>query len=260
MSDQITCEEVHRQARERWPELDWPLEQYLDHSNGQPPLHKLDHYLAGAAGHRLDEAWRLIHVELKDKAIGTLTTKFRKSRQLDITIDDLWQEAVANTMQDEQDREAWPDLPDGRRPSKLIKWRGDSKLLNYYIKVAVNVALDRLRKHKPVSENALQQPGDDGRGGHSPVSDQASDTPRPDEMAASNEAAQTIRACMAKVIAMTPAEVQTLLQLVRVQGMQQKDAGATLTPPWTPSRVTRALQRFEEQVRACIREQADDEA
>lgn len=228
------CAAIHQKACQKWPDLNWSAEAFCAHSRDGLAKYPYDHYLAGAAGQRLQEAWRLIEVELGDQGRRLIRLYVPKA---DFVPEELWADSVVKLMGDDKQASA---LPDGRRPAVIIRYRGHVQLLHYFVfVVAKRLAIGRNRKNKPglASDLAGSHPDD-----KDPILDQAdSDQPTPDESVSDRDQFKEALDRLSQAMHKLSKEQKLLIQMVYVQGMQQKHAGAMLQ--WSPFKANREMKK-----------------
>ena len=144
---EFVIEKAYKNAIARWAKILWPKELFARHvdcvrSNDVKPVHLEDLYLAGAAGSRIDPAWEVIDAELSGRIMNSLSNM----PLADMTPQDAWSETLAKVIDDDTEKDP---LPDGRRPAKIIRYRGLVKLINYLIVISKRIAIQRNRKKKP---------------------------------------------------------------------------------------------------------------
>src|SRR5437660_5672012 len=163
-------DEAYGQATSRWPGVAFGRPEYAAHVGDPPPPYAVDMYLAGAAGYRVDEAWRVIERELGPSTRGIL----RRQPTADLSVEELWNETLVRLMDEDAQR---PPLPaGGRRPAKIVRYRGLVALLNYLTVVARRTAISRKRGMREVSGSA---PGDSDDPGTAAPAEPAGATPTP---------------------------------------------------------------------------------
>lgn len=234
LSDDIST--LYARARDRWSEVEWPMGAYENHVNGERPRHAIDLYLAGAAGWRLDAAWDAVHGELGPQVRRVLM----RLPTADMTVDDLWSETILRLVADASEQ---PQLPCGRHPAKIIRYRGRVKLTNYLIVIGRNAAIaaDR-RRTVPTVALAVDPP----TGARAPG---ASATP--EQITADREATDAFTQALPGVLEGLSAEQRAMLAMVYRDGMQQKDAGALLG--WSSFKASREMAKAVKQMARGIR-------
>jgi len=275
----------------RWPALGWPRDAYERHLNGELPGHPSDLYLGGAAGHRLDPAWAAIETDLApgvQKILRGLPTA-------DYDLEDLWGEVREKLMSDDTSGTGapgeasgtgvppvgqshagggskklsaqptpTPDLPDGRRPARIVRYRGKVSLTNYLVLIARNKARDRkrqlVRQGHTGSLDATAGSDADGRAGFSTATTHAdARAADPGDHAAVREQAAHLVERLRAARQNLSVYQRVLLRLVYGQGMQQKDAGALLgrfdpkhPDGWSPFKTSRALTDAKTKLREAL--------
>lgn len=223
-NDQI--EELYDSAKEKWPGVNWDLAAFRKHLGGQFIDHPEDLYLGGAAGYRLDAAWESIEQNLGPRTRRVLT----RQPTADYSIDDLWGDAVAKLMDEDDDG---APLPDGRLPARIIRYRGQAPLLNYFIVVAKRLAIQRHRKARDTASLS----GGEGEERALELPDPRASAPETGSVEA--ETVQRMRQGLLQAFGNLSAEQQFLIMMVYRQGMKKKDAGDLLG--WSPFKTTRSL-------------------
>ena len=240
----VDAGDVATRARRRWPSVQWSIESFARHLGEDCPAHPEDLYLAGAAGHRLDPAWVVIAEQ-----IGPPTQRvLRRLPTADCTVEDLWADALAKTMADDEQADL---LEDHRRPARLIRFRAEVKLLNYYILIARRIAIQRQRKRKEDLTLHVRQEGEttdlpvpDGQG------------PTPDEAAAEREMAQRLPGIIAEAFTRLTDEQQFLVAMVYRDRVLQKEAGAMLG--WSEFKTSRQMSKAISQLREALTSELDE--
>lgn len=217
---------VHQRVCVRWRRIDWTFDAFRMHVGEERPPHLEDLYLGGAAGHRRPGAWESLH----DEVSVPVTLRLRRQPCGTFTPEDLVSESIAVLMEDD-DRTS-PGA-DGTLRSKIVRYRGRTSLVNYFLVVAKRIAIGshRRRREHPAEVEVLD-PAD--RGGTSP--DQASTPEDLDRMQGAIRAAY--RALTARQ--------RFLLAMIHGQGMPKAQAGELVgLPPWG---VSRELDRIHDSV------------
>ncbi len=144
-------------ARARWPQLTWPIERFAAYVGRDRPSHPQDLYLAGAAAERLHRAWEIVHLETFERVVRRLGHCRFGAESDGFRAEDLYGEVL--TAQMAEDPSATP-LPDGVRPARIRKFRGNSSLSTYFATCATNLARDLMRRRKVIdvrSESAWKE-------------------------------------------------------------------------------------------------------
>ena len=212
----------YRTARMRWRGVDWPFARYRRHLGDDRPSHPEDLYLGGAAGERVSSAWTGLYDECRSPVIDRLHASPRGG----MSSDDLWAEAVVRLMSDSKECGL---LPDGRRPARIIRFRGRSSLRTYLYVTALRVGLDahRRRQGRPATEGLDAMPSEPDR--RREVGGLERD-PSPSSL--DDEARR-----FTEVLLSLSSRKRALLALVHGRGMPKSRAGSMLgCAPYTVSR------------------------
>ncbi|WP_419807493.1 hypothetical protein [Sphingomonas sp.] len=239
--------DLYERAVERWPDVAWPRAAFVSHLRGESPPYGVDLFLAGAAGTRVPQAWARIESEIGRQAQAV----FERQPKADCTAAELWAETVARLIDEQPDE---MPLPDGRRPARIVRYRGLVSLANYMILVGRRLAIQRHRRPGPTaSTDATTAGGGDGDSSAFDVRDNRAAAPSAglDEAEAVAALADAVQAAFAAL----SSEQKFLIVMVYRQGMRQKGAGALLG--WTESKTSRTLTRAMEQLRRALCKAAD---
>lgn len=248
---QSTADDLFAGATAQWPEVEWDHAAFVRHLAGESPKYSSDLYLGGAAGHRLDAAWRVIERDL-GPGVRRVLARFPTA---DFTVDDLWGDSLARLMEDHPGSAA---LPDGRFPARIVQYRGLVPLLNYIILVGRRLAVQRQRERvrRPVMSLAsaargrrADVDGNDGRRVPDPADRR---TVAPDAAAEGAEIAGRMRSAVGRAFAALSIEQQFLITMVYRQGMKQKAAGALLG--WSEFKTSRQLSAAMNYLRTTLME------
>lgn len=222
---------LYDQAHQRWPQVGWDRRAYAAHLGDGHPKYAIDLYLAGAAGHRLDEAWVVVDTEMGSHACRVL----RRLPTADYDIKDLWADTLVKMMKDDLKS---PSLPDGRQPAAIIRYRGEISLLNYLIVVARRVAIqrDRQRRSRPTILSLAQKSDHDDR----PRDWADPSSPAPDARLTQQDTIDQIRQSLVEAREQLTNEQRFIIMMVFGQGMKQKEVGALMN--WHESKVSRQLK------------------
>lgn len=216
---------AHESATARWAEVRWSLEDYATHVGDDRPPHLEDLYLGGAGGWRRDGAWDAIHREVA----GPLELRLRRQACGTHSPEDLVGESIAALMAD--DPAASP--VDETHPAKLLRYRGRTSLVNYFLVVAKRIAIGSHRRRR---EHAADMEAID------PV-DRRGVSSDPDHPAQFDRLAEAIR----KAFAALSARQRFLLAMIHGQGMPKAQAGELVgLPPWG---VSRELEKIHDRMR-----------
>ncbi|MGA1708624.1 MAG: RNA polymerase sigma factor [Phycisphaerales bacterium] len=223
-----TLREAHAAASERWPGVSWSFERYAAHVGEDRPPHLTDLYLGGAGGWRRDGAWAAIHDEIS----GPLELRLRRQPCGTHSPEDLVSESIAALMGD--DPEASP--AEAVRPSKLVRYRGRTSLVNYFLVVAKRIAIGSHRRRR---EHAADMEAID------PV-DRRGDSMDPERGVQFDRLAEAIRQAYDAL----SARQRFLLAMIHGQGMPKAQAGELVgLPPWG---VSRELEKIHDHMRLAL--------
>lgn len=219
----------HERAQRRWPTIRWGWDAFAAHTGDERPPHLEDLYLGGAAGHRVDGAWAAISTELSEP----LASRLRRQACGTSTPEDLVSESIATMMADDPTSSIQVA---GRPPSKLIRYRGRTTLVNYFLVVAKRLAISshrkgRLEQGEPIGFDppAAEPPPDGGE---------------------SREQAEQLFAGVRRAYASLSARQRFLLAMIYGRGLGKSEAGRLVgLPPWG---VTRELDRVHDAMRAAL--------
>ena len=249
------ADETYARAAERWPEVGWPRAEFVSHLQGQAPPYGVDLFLAGAAGVRLKAAWARIEADIGPAARAV----FDRQPKADCTAEDLWAETVARLIDEQPDE---PPLADGRRPARIVRYRGLVSLANYMILVGRRLAIQRHRRPGRMASTDAPAGGGNGGGGggggdddgpaHDVRDDRAgSPSARLEDAEAVAELGDALQAAFAAL----SSERKFLIVMVYRQGLRQKEAGARLG--WNESKTSRALSQAMGELRRALCNAAD---
>jgi len=218
------------QATEQWPRINWPRSAYSDHvtgvvRQGKIPKYLQDLYLAGAAGHRIDTAWEIIH-----KDIGPAVQNIMmRQPHANMAMEDLWSETVIHLVKNDHSR---PCLPDGSQRAMIIRYLGLVKLINYCVTVASRIAIQKRRDSEREKRYIEQAPAKRKR--------VESNGKTSEQQVIKAEFAERIARPLAEAYAALSSEQQFLITMIYAQGMKQKEAGGLLgLSPYTTNRRVR---------------------
>lgn len=226
-------------ARSRWRGIEWPLARFRRHLRDERPRHPEDLFLGGAAGERLPEAWSSVHEECRSPVVERLHGSPRGG----LSSEDLWSEAMVKLMGECLESDP---LPDGRRPAKIIRFRGRSTLGTFLYVTALRVGTDahRRRQARPAVES-LESGAEVG-----------SNEPSVEIERVSAEALDEEARRFTEAILGLTAERRALLALVHGRGIARGTAGRLLGLP--PYQVTRELKRAVAEIRDRLRLSGDE--
>jgi RNA polymerase sigma factor (sigma-70 family) len=223
-----TLREAHAAACERWPSVSWSFDRYAAHVGDDRPPHLTDLYLGGAGGWRRDGAWAAIHEEIS----GPLELRLRRQPCGTHSPEDLVSESIAALMVD--DPEASP--VEAVHPAKLVRYRGRTSLVNYFLVVAKRIAIGSHRRRR---EHAADMEAID------PV-DRRSDSTDPERGVQFDRLAEAIRHAYDAL----SARQRFLLAMIHGQGMPKAQAGELVgLPPWG---VSRELEKIHDHMRFAL--------
>jgi len=225
-----------------WPGVGWSAAAYHEHQGDQSPPHPADLYLAGAAGYRLDAAWVAIESELSPEGVRIL----KRLPTADYDLDDLWGDTRQKLIEDHpaDSEPLLPDLPEdsggpGRRPAKIIRYRGKVPLVNYLVLAARRLAISR--KRQMVSRGATLSLSGGGRDeDEGPPQQMDASSPDPAQNAADREAGVKLAKRLRQALGELSPEQRFLIRMVYDRGMMQKDVGAMLG--FSPFKTSRQMK------------------
>jgi len=227
---EFVIEKAYKNAIARWAKILWPKELFARHvdgvrSNDVKPVHLEDLYLAGAAGFRIDPAWEVIDAELSGRIMNSLS----HMPLADMTPQDAWSETIAKVIDDDTEKDP---LPDGRRPAKIIRYKGLVKLLNYLIVISKRIAIQRNRKKKPdYFLSALE--------GFDRAAPESADSPQ--QRLVTKDTMKLVYERLQQAYKSLTTEQRFLIMMVYRKGMRQKQAGKMLG--FSESKTTRHLKK-----------------
>ncbi len=228
---------VHERSRRRWPAVEWPLDSYATHVGDERPPHLEDLYLGGAGGHRVEGAWAAIAAELSE----SLAARLRRQPCGASTPEDLVSDSIATLMADDPSSEL---RMDGRPPAKLIRYRGRTSLVNYFLVVAKRLAIGSHRKTRREQEVPEAFEAADGR------STGAFDGEDREQAARLFEGVRSAYDSLSS-------RQRFLLAMIYGRGMGKSDAGRLAgLPPWG---VTRELDRVHDSMQASLKSLLPDD-
>jgi len=227
---EFVIEKAYKNAISRWAKILWPKELFAKHVDGVrshdvKPLYLEDLYLAGAAGFRIDPAWEVIDSELSPRIMNSLANM----PLADMTPQDAWSETLAKVIDDDAEKDP---LPDGRRPAKIIRYRGLVKLLNYLLVISKRIAIQRNRKKKPdCFLSALD--------GFDKAAPNTADSPT--ERLLTKDTMMLVFEKLQQAYKSLSTEQRFLIMMVYRKGMRQKEAGKMIG--FSESKTTRHLKK-----------------
>jgi RNA polymerase sigma factor (sigma-70 family) len=227
---EFVIEKAYKNAISRWAKILWPKESFASHvdsvrSKDIEPVHMEDLYLAGAAGFRIDPAWEVIDTEFSGRLKNTLS----HMPLADMTPEDAWSETLAKVIDEDAEKDP---LPDGRRPAKIIRYRGLVKLLNYLIVIAKRIAITRSRKKKPDYFLSAME-------GFDKAVPNSADSP--EKKLVTKDTMKLIFERLSDAYKNLSTEQRFLVMMVYRKGMRQKQAGKMLG--FNESKTTRHLKK-----------------
>lgn len=223
-----TLREAHAAASERWSSVSWSFDCYAAHVGEERPPHLTDLYLGGAGGWRREGAWAAIHDEIS----GPLELRLRRQPCGVHSPEDLVSESIATLMVD--DPEASP--VGAVHPSKLVRYRGRTSLVNYFLVVAKRIAIGSHRRRR---EHAVDMEAVD-------PADRRSDSTDPERGAHLDRLAEAIRQAYTAL----SARQRFLLAMIHGQGIPKALAGELVgLPPWG---VSRELEKIHDHMRCAL--------
>lgn len=228
---------VHARSLRRWPKVEWPWESYATHVGDERPPHLEDLYLGGAGGHRVDGAWAAIAAELSEP----LTVRLRRQPCGASTPEDLVSDSIATLMADD----LTSDLRvEGRPPSKLIRYRGRTSLVNYFLVVAKRLAIGSHRRTR--REQAPTE-------GFDPPDAAVAFASDGEDRELASQLFEGVRHAYASL----SSRQRFLLAMIHGRGMGKSDAGRLVgLPPWG---VTRELDRVHDAMQASLQHLLPDD-
>lgn len=219
---------AHAAASARWPGVAWDFESYASHVGDDQPPHLEDLYLGGAGGWRRDGAWDAIHREVS----GPLEIRLRRQACGTHTPEDLVGESITALMADDPEAASDREV----RPSKLVRYRGRTSLVNYFLVVAKRIAIGshRRRREHAADLEAMDPP------------DRSASTRDPDQERQFDRLTQAIREAYRSLTA----RQRFLLAMIHGQNMPKAQAGDLVgLPPWG---VSRELDRIHDRMRFAL--------
>jgi DNA-directed RNA polymerase specialized sigma24 family protein len=227
---------AYDEARRLWPDVDWTETAYARHVAVRRPAYPTDLFLAGAAGHRVDAAWRAIQFELGARVVKLLG----RLPRADFSPEELWAETLTRVMADDPSAEL---LDNGRRPAVIHRYRGAIPLVNYLMVVARRLAIERRRRMRPsvsMDDSAARLLTDlvDTR------------RPSPESAVRQMELETRMRAILLAAFGTLSPERQRLLAMVYRDGLKQNVAGARLG--WSEFKTSRELAAAIRAMRAAV--------
>ena len=233
-SSASALQHAHEAASARWPGVSWSLESYASHVGDDRPLHLEDLFLGGAGGWRRDGAWDAIHREVA----GPLEVRLRRQACGTHSPEDLVGESITALMVDDPDAES----DDKVRPAKLVRYRGRTSLVNYFLVVAKRIAIGSHRRRR---EQAADMDVLDPADRHADAGD-------PDRERQFDRLSDAIREAYRSL----SARQRFLLAMIHGQGMPKAQAGEMVgLPPWG---VSRELDRIHDRMRFALEGAAPD--
>ncbi len=220
----------------------WPKEMFYKHiqfacsqRDGKKPAFLEDLYLGGSAGHRVDQAWTVIHNDIAPDVKEIMSRRASGN----LTAEELWSRTLERLIDEDIDL---APLQDGRYPAKIIRYRGLVKLVNYCVTVANRLAIQNYRKRDAnISLSAV-----DGE------QFLASKSQTPEQELGVSEDSQIIIDAIVTAYKTLSREQRFLIMMVYRQGMKQKQAAKMLG--WSESRTTRQLFKAINVMRKAIEE------
>ncbi|MCF7955983.1 MAG: hypothetical protein K9M75_09300 [Phycisphaerae bacterium] len=238
---EFLIEKAYKNAITKWTKILWPKELFASHvdcvrSNNVNPAYLEDLYLAGAAGFRIDPAWEVIEAELSGRIMSSLS----HMPLADMTPQDAWSETLAKVIDDDTEKDP---LPDGRRPAKIIRYRGLVKLLNYLIVISKRIAIQRNRKKKP--DHFLS-----ALDGFDRPAPESADSPV--QRLVTKDTMVLVYERLQQAYKSLTTEQRFLIMMVYRKGMRQKQAGKMLG--FSESKTTRHLKKAIEIIKQAFAE------
>jgi RNA polymerase sigma factor (sigma-70 family) len=210
---QSLVESWFRAALRRWPTVNWPMERYGLHVGASVPKHPEDLFLGGAASERLPEAWAAIQEDIRPEVLRRVS----RVRSRTASPEDLWSEAIVRLMAEDQHGSS---LPDGSRPTNIVRFRGDAPLASFIAVVAKRAGIDLLRRDAAAAHRE-----------HFASVQRLGRQPSPEQDAIEAELAQRFAADFRDAFGSLPPSRQALLSLVYGQRLPKSEAGRLLGMP-----------------------------
>ena len=209
----------------------WPKEMFYkhvqfacSHADDRETTFLEDLYLGGSAGHRVDQAWTVIHNDIAPDVKKIMSRRASGN----LTAEELWSRTLERLI--DEDIDLVP-LQDGRYPAKIIRYRGLVKLVNYCVTVANRLAIQNYRKcDANISLSAV-----DGE------QFLASKSQTPEQELVVSEDSKIIVDTIVTAYKILSREQRFLIMMVYRQGIKQKQAAKMLG--WSESRTTRQLSK-----------------
>lgn len=235
-------QDIHRTALQRWPGLLWPLASYRAHRGTNQPRFPLDHCLGGAAGYQAAGAWDAIYQDIRPEVLNALRTRATADYKTDL--EELWSVTLEKKFLPACDRS--PTIDGESPPCKLARYRGDVKLSNHLLNVALRVAIDRhraLQSRPNETPASVLTPADQDRRIAPDVS-AATPEPGPVDQVLAQETEKAAVGRLREALAQLRPELQLLAQMVWVQNMPKQDAGDQLG--WPNYKVSKELKKIKD--------------
>ena len=216
-------------AQAAWPSVSWPLEVFQSHLGSDVPTHVEDLYVAGAAGHRVSDAWAAIDEAYRIMVIRRL----QRSARADLEAEDLWSESLARMMRDDPESGS---IESGEPLMHIVRYRGITRLPWHFLAAARTIAIDRHRRQTRRPQEVTSEAVVDIARGDDPAM-----------IAGQQELANTLAHAVIQAFGGLNAEHQFLLAAIYRDGLAKADAGKIAgLSPWQTSR---ELRKAEEQLR-----------
>jgi len=230
LDDEAELRAVHQRVRVRWGRIDWLFEEFRRHVGGERPPHLEDLYLGGAAGHRRPGSWECVH----DEVAMPLEVRLRRQPCGTFAPEDLVSESITVLMEDDDRSDA---AIESGRPAKIVRYRGRTSLLNYFLVVAKRIAIgSHRRRREHAAEIEVFDPED--RGGSRP------------EREPSTDDLDRLHASIRQAYQGLTARQRFLLAMIHGQEMPKAQAGELVgLPPWG---VSRELDRIHDRMREAL--------
>jgi RNA polymerase sigma factor (sigma-70 family) len=212
----------YRNACRRWSGIKWSFERYQRHLDGDEPRFPEDLFLGGAAGERDEDAWSVVDGQLRTLVESRLSQSARGGR----SAEDLWGDVVLRMISDDPERS---QLPDGRAPAKVIRFRGRSTLATFFYVAGLRIGIDVHRKRDARPDVISLEVA--------PSADRATQ----DQDASGLEAADRLATRFVDAFCSLPPTRRALLALVHGRGLPKGHAAALLG--LKPYQVSRELKR-----------------
>ena len=185
------------------------------------PRHLVDFFLAGAAGHRISDAWTVLEEDY-GPGVRKLMAGFPTGN---ISVEDLWAEKLTDLLEEEPE---WPRREGSQQPAKIVRYRGLASLLSYLFTSLRRKAID-LNRSTRVHETL------------DPLDRLDPSSRSPDDIVQRKETLARFCQAFLRAFKGLSTEQRFLILMVYRTGMKKKTAGALLN--WPDYKVARELAR-----------------